>query len=85
MRVKAKGKQKPGELRFKHKKRTRTLQPFWGFPSGSDSKESACNAGNQGLIPWRRDWLPIPIFWRIPWTEEPDGLHSQGSQRVGHD
>ena len=22
--------------------------------------------------------------WRIPWTEEPDGLQSMGSQRVGH-
>ena len=24
---------------------------FWGFPEGSDSKESACNAGDQGLTP----------------------------------
>ena len=23
----------------------------WGSPGGSDSKESACNAGDQGLIP----------------------------------
>ena len=23
--------------------------------------------------------------WRIPWTEEPDGLHSIGWQRIGHD
>ena len=23
-----------------------------GFPGGSDGKESACNAGAQGLIPW---------------------------------
>ena len=22
--------------------------------------------------------------WRIPWTEEPGGLPSLGSQRVGH-
>ena len=22
--------------------------------------------------------------WRIPWTEEPDGLQSMGSQRVRH-
>ena len=26
----------------------------------------------------------IPV-WRIPWTEEPGGLQSMGSQRVGHD
>ena len=23
------------------------------------------------------------LSWRIPWTEEPDGLQSTGSQRVG--
>ena len=23
--------------------------------------------------------------WEIPWTEEPGGLQSMGSQRVGHD
>ena len=25
------------------------------------------------------------LAWRIPWTEEPDGLQSTGSQRVRHD
>ena len=25
------------------------------------------------------------LDWRIPWTEEPGGLQSIGSQRVGHD
>ena len=25
------------------------------------------------------------LTWRIPWTEEPGGLWSMGSQRVGHD
>ena len=24
------------------------------------------------------------LAWRIPWTEEPGGLKSTGSQRVGH-
>ena len=24
------------------------------------------------------------LAWRVPWTEEPDGLQSMGSQRVGH-
>ena len=23
--------------------------------------------------------------WEIPWTEEPRGLQSMGSQKVGHD
>ena len=25
------------------------------------------------------------LAWRIPWTEEPRGLQSMGSQRVKHD
>ena len=24
------------------------------------------------------------LAWRIPWPEEPGGLQSMGSQRVGH-
>ena len=40
-----------------------------GFPSGSVGKESACKAGDLGLIlglgrfPWRREWLHSPVFW----------------------
>ena len=52
-----------------------------GFPSGSDGKESACNAGDSGLIPgWGRssgegNGNPLQFFaWRIPWTEEPGEL-----------
>ena len=25
------------------------------------------------------------LAWKIPWMEEPDGLQSMGSLRVGHD
>ena len=25
------------------------------------------------------------LAWKIPWAEEPGGLQSVGSQRVGHD
>ena len=25
------------------------------------------------------------LAWKIPWTEEPGGLQSKGSQRVEHD
>ena len=28
---------------------------------------------------------PCILAWRIPWTEEPGGLPSMGSQRVAHD
>ena len=35
-----------------------------------------------GKIPWRRAWQPSPVFLpgESPWTEEPDGLQSVGSQ-----
>ena len=54
-----------------------------GFPGGSDSKESACNAGGQI---WPLGWKDLLekgmashssiIAWRIPWTEEPGRLNS---------
>ena len=62
------------------------------FPAGSDRKASACNAGDPVSIPgWGR---PLEkemathsciLAWKIPWTEEPGGLQSMGSLRVGHD
>ena len=38
------------------------------------------------ILPWRRAWQPTPVFLpgESPWTEEPDGLQSTGSQGVGH-
>ena len=64
----------------------------WGFPGDSDSKESAPNAQDPGLILSQEDPLmkgmatPSSILaWRIPWTEEPGKLQSIGSQRAGHD
>ena len=64
-----------------------------GFPAGSDSKESACNAGDPGSIPGLGRSLgegnSYPLQYSclcsIPWTEEPGRLQSMGSQRVGHD
>ena len=37
-----------------------------------------------GEIPWRRAWQPTPVFLpgEYPWTEEPGGLPTMGSQRV---
>ena len=60
-----------------------------GFPGGSDSKESPCNAGEPefdpwvGKIPWRRAWQPTPVFLpgESPWTEKPGGLQSMGFSR----
>ena len=35
---------------------------YMGFPGGSYGKESAYKAGDPGFDPWRREWLPTPIF-----------------------
>ena len=63
-----------------------------GFPNSSDGKESTCNTGDLGSIPGLGNPLEKEmathssiLAWRIPWTEEPSGLQSTGSQRVGHD
>ena len=65
---------------------------FWGFPGGSDGKASAHNEGDLGLIPGSGRSLEkemashsSTVAWTIPWMEEPGGLQSIGSQRVGHD
>ena len=66
--------------------------PWWCvLPYVSDSKESACNAGDPGLIPGSGRSLEKEMAthssilpWRIPWTKEPGGLQSMGSQRVRH-
>ena len=71
----------------------RKLREIWGFPGGSDGKESACNAGDPGWIPGSgRNALEKEmtvhssvLAWRTPRTEEPAGLQSVGSPRVGHD
>ena len=43
----------------------------------------------RSVLGWGRsigggDDSPFQYAWRIPWTEEPGGLWSIGSQRLGH-
>ena len=67
-----------------------------GFPGDPSDKEPAyqCRKHKRCRFdPWvGEDRLQdemaahFSIFaWRIPWTEEPSGLQSMGSQRVRHD
>ena len=60
-----------------------------GFPCGSDGKELP--AKQETLVRslgWKdalEKGMPTHssiLAWRIPWTEEPGGLQSMGSQRV---
>ena len=59
----------------------------WGLPGGSDDKESACNAGDLGWEDPLEEGMATHsniLACQIPWTEEPGGLQSMGSQRVRH-
>ena len=55
-----------------------------GFPAGASGKESPCQ--------YRRckrarfdPWVGKSLWRRIPWSEEPSGLQSTATQRVGPD
>ena len=61
------------------------------FPGGSVVKNPPANAGDVSSIPGQEDLLEEEmathsslLAWRIPWAEEPGGLQTKGSQRVGH-
>ena len=71
-----------------------------GLPPWLSSKEFICDAGDSGCDTEDLDSIPVSedpleaglatqfriLAWRIPWTEEPDGLtQSMGSKKVGHD
>ena len=67
-----------------------------GFPGGASGKEPACECRRRkrhrfdpwvGRIPWKRAWLPTPVFLpgESPWTEEPGRLQPIGSQKARHD
>ena len=59
-----------------------------GFPGGPVVKNPPANAGDTGLIHGSGRSLEKEmathisiLVWRIPWTEEPDGLQSMGSHK----
>ena len=75
-------------------KRTVAMSSSWScvysacFPGGSVGKSICLQFGRPGFdpwvgkIPWRRTWQPTPVFLpgESPWTEDPSGLPSVGSQ-----
>ena len=65
-----------------------------GFPGGSVVKNLPANAGATGEVQSLGRGDPLEeematqssiLAWKIPWTEEPGGLQSMGSQRVEQD
>ena len=64
----------------------------WTSLEAQTVKNLPCHAGDPGSIPGLGRSLEEGaathssiLAWRIPRTEEPGGLQSMGSQRVGHD
>ena len=63
----------PGSSDGKKKKNLPTIQETWvQFLGWEDPLEEEMATHSSILA------------WRIPWTEEPGGLESTGSQRIGH-
>ena len=68
---------------------------YLGLPRWHSGKESTCLCRRFKRQVRSLDWddpleeematLSSILAWTIPWTEEPGGLQSKGSQRVGHD
>ena len=68
------------------------MKAKWGFPVGSVVKNLPQHMETRAQTLGWKDHLedengnPLQILaWGIPWTEEPGGLQSTGSQRAGHD
>jgi len=64
----------------------------WGFPGDSDSKESACNSGDLGLIPGSGRSLGEGNGYPLQYSCLENSMDTgawratvQGLQRVGHD
>ena len=64
----------------------------WWLSQESVLPDSTCRRGDKGSIPSQKDSLREEMVIHsstlagiIPWTEEPSGLQSIGTQRVGHD
>ena len=65
---------------------------FLGFPAGSVVKNPPVkqetwvrSLGPEGPLEKEMATHSSVLAWRLSWTEEPGGLQTIGSQRVGHD
>ena len=85
-----------GQLQTRKTHNSASLHAVRGFPGGSSGKEPTCQPAQemQKTRVWSPSrWYPLEegmvthssiLAWRIPWTEEPDGLRSIGLGRVRH-
>ena len=63
----------------------------WGFPGGLTIRNPppvqmwVLSPGQEDPLDKEMATHPSILAWEIPWTQDLGGLHSMGSQRVGHD
>ena len=76
---------------IKKKKKNQSL-PSWRILVAQIAKNSSAvqetqvqSLGREDPLEKEMATLSNIIAWKIPWTEEPGGLQSTGSQRVRHD
>ena len=67
-----------------------SMQEAKGLGKGGEADQGHRRRGSDpwvGKIPLEEEMATHSsiLGWRIPWAEEPSGLQSTGSQRVGHD
>ena len=55
------------------------------FPGGGGHVSLLLNVPLKSLMEKAMAPHSSTLAWKIPWTEEPGGLQSMGSLRVGHD
>ena len=67
-------------------------RPRFGLPGDSDGKESTCiqetwlqSLGQENALEKEMVAHSSVFAWEVPWTEEPGGQQSTGSQKVGPD
>ena len=58
--------------------------PWWLGDSPARQEMCIQSLGQEAPLEKETATLCSTLAWKIPWTEEPGGLRSTGSQRVGH-
>ena len=53
--------------------------------SAGDARDKILSLGQEDPLEKRMETHSSILAWRIPWTEDPNGLQSMGSPRVKHD
>ena len=53
-------------------------------PPAGDARDPGLIPGLEDLLEWEMAIHSSILAWKIPWTEEPGGLRSMRSHRVGH-